>query len=340
MTASLPGSWLGPAFVFALATLIFLLLARSRWATSRAGGAFLGLAVSVVLGLALQNPDFRRRAADPENLALLIFTFGAAAVVWIGRRRARLDAALPLAPETSDEAGWSAAEMAAGGAAVLVTLALAFVFGAPLEPAYDPAAAPESFRAPWFLLALQEAGRHFTLGAGSLGAGLVLVFLFAVGLWLFPELDPRPVPESGGGRREALFVFLFAGFLLVLVPSLIGAFLRPGPPAAAGVSGASSLAELIWPHLRDAVPTAWFWRELPGLLLLGLYFGLLPFLLLRWRPTREVLGRYRRRLASKWSFALALGLLLLVLYVPLGLSLRAGLGIDALVALPEFGLRL
>ena len=342
--AGLAERWLTPPVLFAIAIFLFLTLARARWAATRAGGALLATALLAGLGLGLANIHFRRLLSEPEGLSALLFSLLAPVLIWLGRHRARREEFFGREEARVEEESWSSGELVAAGAVMLLAMFLAFAFGGPLAPAHDPSAVHGDSRAPWFLLALQEAQRHFSLGPaadpamtgnGLLRLGLLWLGLLAAGSWLLPSLDPRDETEESTERREPLFVFLFAGLVLVLAPSLASVLPRWHVEPAETVT--RPLSALFW---RETAPPSWLWRESPGLILLGLYFGLLPWLLLHWRPTRSLFGRYRRRLGSSLRFALAMALFLLVLYAPATLALRMLLDIDALLSVPELGLRL
>jgi quinol-cytochrome oxidoreductase complex cytochrome b subunit len=108
---------------------------------------------------------------------------------------------------------------------VLVILAVAVLFNAPLEAPADPSHPPNPSKAPWYFLGLQEMVSY-----SAFWGGVGIPGLFVLGLLLVPYLDRSP---QGVGvwfsRHRLLANTLFLLFLLLnLGLILIGTFFR-GP---------------------------------------------------------------------------------------------------------------
>ena len=73
-------------------------------------------------------------------------------------------------------------------------------------------------------------------------------------------------------------------------------------------------------------------------MVLGLYFGVLPWQLPRWKATRALFGRYRKRLGPR-RYYVAMAMIGLWVLMPLKMYGRWLLGIGYFLDLPELGLR-
>ncbi len=108
---------------------------------------------------------------------------------------------------------------------VLVILAVAMLFAAPLEAPADPTHPPNPSKAPWYFLGLQEMVSY-----SAFWGGVGIPTLMVLGLILLPYLDRSP---KGVGvwfsRHRLLSVTLFSLFVLVnVVLIIVGTFFR-GP---------------------------------------------------------------------------------------------------------------
>ena len=169
----------------------------------------------------------------------------------------------------------------------VVLIVWSILLKAPLEEPANRAVTPNPSKAPWYFLGLQEMLVYFDPWL----AGVVLAGLIIVGLIAIPYIDNNP---KGNGyytfneRKVEITIFLF-GFL-ILWSSLIvlGTFLRGpnwnffGPfeywdahklEALTNVN----LSEYFWVRmLGGGLPTNYFIRELPGILLCLIYVAVLP----------------------------------------------------------------
>ena len=153
---------------------------------------------------------------------------------------------------------------------------------APLEQPANRAVTPNPSKAPWYFLGLQEMLVYFDPWL----AGVVLPSLIIVGLIAIPYIDKNP---KGNGyytfaeRKVEITLFLFGFVILWSSLIVLGTFLRGpnwnffGPfeywdmhklEALTNVN----LSEYFWVRaLGQGLPTNYFVRELPGILLCLIY---------------------------------------------------------------------
>ena len=256
-------------------------------------------------------------------------------------------------------------ELIAACWATAVLIAWSLLAPAPLEAPADPARTPNPAKAPWYFVGLQE----LLVYGDAWWAGVAVPLLIIAGLAAIPYLDRSPTGSgyySIAQRRFAWVVFVGGFLLLWILPMVIGVFVRgpnwsafgpyeprdarrltaerrstlsqwlgraepqfdPPPTAAVRDSAVRDARRAAQPSRHPLV------REWPGLVLVGGYFLVLPWLLacgpLRWARDRLGRGRY-------WVFSL---FLLLMLLVPLKMIVHWTLGLGAVVHLPEYGLSL
>ncbi len=110
-------------------------------------------------------------------------------------------------------------------------------------------------------------------------------------------------------------------------------------PAVSAASPARPLSEVFWlDWLRSFEPASWWLRELPGVLLIAAYFGLLPVALQRLKTTRGAFATYRKTMGT-WRFRAALAWVLALTVVPLKMYGWWLLGIGYWIHLPELSIR-
>ncbi|MEO1366512.1 MAG: hypothetical protein AAFX50_05010, partial [Acidobacteriota bacterium] len=180
---------------------------------------------------------------------------------------------------------------------------------APADAADAPADAADApaDAAPWFFAGLVAL-------APMVGSGFAFVVVPSaalVGLLLAPELDALdddvdlapgaldtgllPAPVAFEGRRDEVPFFLFAWLSVGVAPIVLAAW-RPD----FGQLELSSLSAQVWVEvLGRPSPSAWWLRELPGLLLYLAIFVGLPLRLPTWKISKGVFGRHRRRLGPR-----------------------------------------
>jgi len=153
---------------------------------------------------------------------------------------------------------------------------------APLEEPANPGVTPNPSKAPWYFLGLQEMLVYFDPWI----AGVAMPTIIIIGLMAIPYIDTNP---KGNGyycwkdRKFAITVFMF-GWLLWMVLIVEGTILRgPGwnfflPGEYWDVHKVVPLVNVNLYELLNIDPkTFWLLREMPALVLLGLYFGLIPY---------------------------------------------------------------
>ncbi|MCP4661185.1 MAG: hypothetical protein GY856_37760 [bacterium] len=355
-----------PPILFALALLLFVIGVKWRGLWSRLGGLVSAVLLATFLGVSLSDEGFRRLVLDPERLPVLGLVLLSGFFLWLSRHRAQdRDARNERLLPDAAWPGFSSGELGVAMLVLLVVAACAFLARAPVAAVADPAFPPNPAKAPWFLVGLQEMRVYFDAWVpGVLLPGLILVFLVAL-----PHLDrqpsdgdrtpfeeahggvsPEPVPPGGdkwGVAPGLVFLFLFGWWLLWVLPMVIGAFLRgphwnafgpfePWDAARPHLDTAVPLSELLWSRLLDlGPPESWLLRELPGIALVGLYFGFLPLLLPWWKVTRSIFARTRKRLGG-WRFYVATVLVLAMMIVPLKMISWWLFDVEYLIHLPEW----
>ena len=343
-----------PQVLLPAAGAVVLAVLRWRWPWTRRAGLGLAAVSLVAFTASLGSAPFRHRVSQPDNVAILVMLASTCFFVWLGLKQAcendeRIDGVgEPVeAPEYREHVlSWPH----------LVSLELIFIVGctaavlvwsllapAPLEEPANPAVTSNPAKAPWYFLGLQEMLVYFDPWI----AGVLLPGLVVFGLCAIPYLDPNP---RGSGyytlrqRPFAIAVFLFGFLVLWVVPIVIGTFLRGpnwsffGPFEAWDVlrldaASTLDLSELVYVRLLGtATPTCWLWREVWGLALLAVWFGLGPVLL-----GRGPLRGHRRELGS-FRYHLFVFLLLAMAGVPVKMLLRWVLDLKYVLALPEISL--
>jgi quinol-cytochrome oxidoreductase complex cytochrome b subunit len=107
----------------------------------------------------------------------------------------------------------------------IVVLGLALLFDAPLEEPANPLHPPNPAKAPWYFVGIQELVSYSAFFGGIMVPALAMVILLFLP---YLDRDPRGVGVwVSPYRRQANLLFL-AFVLVVVVPILVGQFLR-GP---------------------------------------------------------------------------------------------------------------
>jgi hypothetical protein len=242
------------------------------------------------------------------------------------------------------------------GTILLVAWALAFA--APIEEAANPARTPNPSKAPWYFLGLQEMLVYYDPWL----AGVVFPSLIIVGLMAIPYIDMNP---KGNGyytfqeRKVEITLFLFGFLILWVLLVILGTFLR-GPNwnffGPYEYWDSHKLEALVNVNLSEFIFVKWtsiglpenmILRELPGILLVLFYVGVLPGLL-AFRQTllaipigggRRLtlipgLKKYYEKLGP-WRYAVFVMLLLGMIALPIKMILRWTMNLKYIVALPE-----
>ena len=292
-----------PYWSFTLSIVAFFLMLRSKRLWTKTGGLVLLAVGTLFFILSLLDPNFRSIVAKPDNVPIVMMVFLAGFFLWFAMYKAvendsRVAKGEPLFEKTEVEDRiftWPDLVFSEFICMVVLTVVMvvwSIVLKAPLEEPANPALAPNPSKAPWYFLGLQEMLVYFDPWL----AGVVLPGLIIVGLMAIPYIDTNP---KGNGyytfreRRVEIALFFFGWLILWSQMIVIGTFLR-GPnwnffgPYEFWDTGKVEalvnvdLSEYFWIKLLNSgLPGNWFVRELPGILLIGFYFFVLPVLLRR-----------------------------------------------------------
>ena len=308
-----------PPRFFALALVVFLACRSSKHPWSRAGGAVIALLTTAFFGTVLADDGARRLILHPERLPVVLLAVSSLILLWIEMRRFWLPSEASEVRQAPAKSGFSTLDTTVATGVGLLLVACTWLRPASLGAVAEPLSPPALAKAPWFFVGLQELDAYFDPWVPYFALPLLLV----AGLLGLPFIQ---IGSEGAGRRRSLF--LLGWLLLWLWPMTVGALLRgphwnafglfeawdasrPAPPAP------QPLSDVFWlGWLRASEPESWWWRELPGAILLAGYFVLLPIVLGRWRLTGKAYASYRSAMGP-WPFRAALAWVLTVMIVPL-----------------------
>jgi hypothetical protein len=326
---------LSPATVFtgSLAALTVLYLGR-RWFVRPAVALALLVLSLVFFGFSLRDPHFAAIALAPDNIPIVAMLYLLGFLTWLATAQAmendrRLRRGEP--PREKEREGkvftWPDlvySELICIVVVMAVLLVWSLLVPAPLEQPANPALTPNPSKAPWYFLGIQEL---LSYGDPWL-VGVTVPCLMVLGLMAVPYLDFNP---QGSGyytiarRPVAYCLFQFGFWQLWILLIVIGTFFRGPNWSFFGLYEARDPQKL--PSMANV--------QLPkivGLTILAIYFLGLPPLL-----GHTVLGNFRRRMGLA-RFTLFMVLLLFMLALPLKMLLRWTLGVQYIVALPEWSL--
>jgi hypothetical protein len=358
-----------PAILITMAAVVYFLAMRSRtfWKPRVALAA--GLAGASFFAVSLFDPNFALIVKKPDNIPIVALLFLVGFFVWLSISQAlenddRIARGEPVREKSDGEAEktsvWPNLVYTEMLAMILVTVVLiswAIIFKAPIEEPANPARTPNPSKAPWYFLGLQEMLVYFDPWL----AGVVFPTLIIVGLMAIPYIDKNP---KGNGyysfkeRRVEITIFLFGFLILWVLLVILGTFLRGpnwnffGPYEVWDTHKLEALvnvnlSEYFWIRLLNRRMPSMLLRELPGMLLVFLYLGVLPVLLV----TRERLlaiplgqGRSVTVIPGLRKYYEKLGpvrcsvfvmLLLCMMALPIKMVLRWLFNLKYIVAMPE-----
>lgn len=323
-------------------------------------GTIAGLTI-LLLCLSLFNPQFMREATKPDNVPIWIMLGITAYCMWWAFRqmvendeRAKLGLK-SLEHEAAEEKlhVWPYLLYIEAIMAAFV-LALLFIWSigldAPLEMYANPAKSPNPAKAPWYFLGLQELLVYYDPWI----AGVVLPLLIIVGLIALPFIDPN---KEGVGyytfdkRKFAITTYLFGYVMLWLVLIFVGTFLRGQNWNFFGLyeqwdahkviaANNINVSDVFWQDLMggtDPKSLHWAKREIPGFILLALYFTVVPavatFLF------KDFYNKYLAtygRIPGLIRYSLLVMLMLVMVSVPIKMYLRWFLNLKYIVFIPEY----
>ena len=176
-------------------------------------------------------------------------------------------------------------------------------------------------------------------------AGVLLPTLIILGLCAIPYIDNDPKTSgfySFKQRRLGITVFLFGFWILWILLIITGTFLRGpnwnffGPFETWDIHKVVplinvNLSEFIFiKWLGRELPKAWFIREAPGFLLIGVYFAAPTFLL-----AVTVFKKFIEK-AGIVRYLIVMILFLTMFSLPIKMYLRWALNLKYVVATPEY----
>ncbi len=362
--------WMSPTWyiIGLLGGLLGMFLARRFFVRPPAAWLMLNLSLWF-LGASLTDQNFFQIVSRPDNVPIVGMVYLLGFFTWLSAYRAvqnddRLARGEPPLEAVDDEKTlvWPDLvyiELICMVAVTAVLIVWAIVLKAPLEEPANAAHTPNPSKAPWYFLGLQELLVYFDPWL----AGVVLPGLILFGLIAIPYLDPNP---EGVGYYTILkrpfayvvFQFGFLGLWISLI--LMGTFLRGPNWSFFGIyetwdvhKSATlqhyNLSDYFWIWmLGRELPTASadagmggrvaviLWRELPGLLLMALYFIGLPIL----AAFRIPLFRQLYAQMGRPRFAVMMLLLMWMILLPIKMVANWQLNLQYFVAIPEWTLNL
>ncbi len=319
--------------------------------------AFLGLFV-VAFGASALDPDFLAIIKKPDNVPITIMMLTVGFCTWLAFRQAaindkNMEEGKPLIESGADDRVlvWPDLVYTELVCLVLCTVFLmvwAIILRAPLEQPADPSVAPNPAKAPWYFLGLQELLVYFDPWI----AGVLLPGLIIVGLIAIPYMDKNP---RGNGyytfkeRKFAITLYMSGWIILWVVLIIFGTFLRGpnwnffGPYEYWDAHRPAALVnleakDLFWIQIMGrGVPTEnvgpiphFVIRELPGIILLGLYFFVFPVI---------VTKLFFKKLHAQMGFirySIFMMLALWMFLVPIKMVLRWTLNLHYIVGITEW----
>jgi len=313
----------------------------------------LALGAALFLGVSMLDPNFALIVRKPDNVPIVAMLFLVGFFLWLSMYQAYENDARISRGEAPMEASNGEADKTwvwpdlvytellcmVIGTIILVLWGLAF--HAPIEEAANPARTPNPSKAPWYFLGLQEMLVYYDPWL----AGVVFPSLIIGGLCAIPYIDTNP---KGNGyytfkeRKVEISLFLFGFLILWVLLVILGTFLRGpnwnffGPyeywdlhklEALVNVN----LSEIIWVKLlhTNISGLPMLVRELPGIVLVLFYIGVLPGLL-----ARKGLKKYFDKMGP-WRYAIFVILLLCMMALPIKMLLRWLFNLKYIVAMPE-----
>jgi hypothetical protein len=361
-----------PEIFITVAAVLFLVALRARglWRTRPA--LILGVVAVVFVAVSMLDPNFALIVQKPDNVPIVAMLFLVGFFLWLSMSQAyenddRIAEGKPPREASDGEAEktwvWPDlvyTELLAMVIGMIVLVVWSLALKAPIEEPANPARTPNPSKAPWYFLGLQEMLVYFDPWL----AGVVFPSLIIVGLMAIPYIDTNP---KGNGyftfkeRRVEITLFLFGFLILWVLLVLLGTFLRGpnwnffGPYEYWDLHKLEALnnvnlSEYFWVKLLGVkMPSGgigmWV-RELPGILLVLFYVGVLPGILAMTRKTwsfrlggreRSVtfgLRKYFEKLGP-WRFSIFVMLLLSMIALPIKMVLRWTLNLKYIVAMPE-----
>jgi hypothetical protein len=337
-------------FLLAVAALILIVWKRERLVSNAVGYGALGI-LTIFFIFGTFDPNFRLIVTKPDNVPIVGLIFLLVFFIWYSIREAvlndrRIDAGQGPIEKAESDRVWVWPDLVYTELISLVVCSVVLIvwsifLKAPLEQPANPANTPNPSKAPWYFLGLQEMLVYFDPWL----AGVVLPGLIIVGLICIPYIDRNP---KGNGyftfkeRKAEITIFLFGFAVLWVSLIVLGTFLRGpnwnffGPFEFWDIHKLAALtnvnlSEYIWVRLfRVGLPSAWYIREIFGILFVLFYVFALPVLLAKawFKGYYEKLGGPR--------YYVGAFLFLMMLSLPMKMLARWLFNLKYIVAIPEF----
>jgi hypothetical protein len=337
-------------FVLAVASLAVLLWKREKIASNTFAYVLFGL-LFVFFAFGSFDANFRLIVTKPDNVPIVGLIFLLVFFVWYSLREAvlndrRIAAGQGPVEKAESDRVWVWPDLVYTELISLIVCSVVLIvwsifLKAPLEQPANPANTPNPSKAPWYFLGLQEMLVYFDPWL----AGVVLPGLIIVGLICIPYVDRNP---KGNGyytfkeRKAEIVIFLFGFAVLWASLIVLGTFLRGpnwnffGPFEYWDIHKLEALtnvnlADYLWVRaLGTGVPTQWYIREIPGILIVLFYVFALPVLLAKswFKGYYEKLGPPR--------YYVSVFLFLMMMSLPIKMLARWLFNLKYVVAIPEF----
>ncbi|MGB7220666.1 MAG: hypothetical protein WBD07_17845 [Vicinamibacterales bacterium] len=337
-------------FTLAVVSLAVLVWKRERVASNSFGYGLLGfLAVFFIFGVF--DANFRLIVTKPDNVPIVGLIFLLVFFVWYSLREGVLNDRRitagegPIEKAESDRV-WVWPDLVYTELISLIVCSVVLIvwsifLKAPLEQPANPANTPNPSKAPWYFLGLQEMLVYFDPWL----AGVVLPTLIIVGLICIPYIDKNP---KGNGyytfteRKAEITIFLFGFAVLWSSLIVLGTFLRGpnwnffGPFEFWDIHKLEALtnvnlSEYVWVRaFGTTLPTAWYVREIFGILLVLFYVLALPVLL-----ARSVFKSYYDKMGPPRYYVGAF-LFVMMMALPIKMLCRWLFNLKYIVAIGEF----
>ena len=355
-----------PIFISLVALVFFLVIGRRGFWRPKIG-LVVGAVAAVFVALSTFDPNFRLIVGKPDNIPIVAMLFLVGFFFFLSmsqaysndERIARGELPIEATPKEAEKTWvWPDlvyTELLCMVSGMIILVIWGIVFKAPIEEPANPSRTPNPSKAPWYFLGLQEMLVYFDPWL----AGVVLPSLIIVGLMAIPYLDTNP---KGNGyftfkeRRVEITLFLFGFVILWVLLVMLGTFLRGpnwnffGPYEYWDLHkllalNNVNLSEYFWVKLLHANISGlnMFVRELPGILLVVFYVGVLPGLLAHSRREVKLPGGGRVYLGLRkyyekmgpWRYSVFVMLVLSMFALPIKMVLRWLFNLKYIIAMPE-----
>ena len=355
-----------PIFITLVALVFFLVIGRRGFWRPRVG-LVVGVVAAAFVALSTFDPNFRLIVGKPDNIPIVAMLFLVGFFFFLSmsqaysndERIARGELPIEATPKEAEKTWvWPDlvyTELLCMVIGMIVLVIWGIVFKAPIEEPANPSRTPNPSKAPWYFLGLQEMLVYFDPWL----AGVVLPSLIIVGLMAIPYLDTNP---KGNGyftfkeRRVEITLFLFGFVILWVLLVMLGTFLRGpnwnffGPYEYWDLHkllalNNVNLSEYFWVKMLHANISGlnMFVRELPGILLVLFYVGVLPGLLAHSRREVKLPGGAKVNLGLRkyyekmgpWRYSVFVILVLAMFSLPIKMVLRWLFNLKYIIAMPE-----